>query len=118
MSPGFTFTISQVFPFEYQRALNEAAAEEEAQKKEQETKKDVVVNGMANGHDIKLTLDVPSEGMQRASSLSNVYGEDMINKLEDEDVSDVYPFHVSLFLSCSYRQTPINVVELYSKNGN
>ncbi|GFN84676.1 glutamate synthase [NADH], amyloplastic [Plakobranchus ocellatus] len=78
----------KVFPTEYQRALAEAAAEHEALEKEQ-PQTEILVNGIANGdiyeNGTDDLLEPPSEGLQRASSLSNVYGEDMINKLEDED---------------------------------
>lgn len=75
----------KVFPIEYQRALKEAEAEEELLRKEKEAKVNIIMNGngMVNGGDD--FLDVPSAGLQRSSSLSNVYGEDMINKLQDED---------------------------------
>ena len=80
-----------MFPIEYQRALKEAADEEEALKKAQTPKAEILVNGVANGGGH--LLGIPNTGMHRISSLSNVYGEDMINKLQDEDVSCLICFN-------------------------
>lgn len=70
----------QVFPYEYQRALADIQKEEEvklAAVKEKEAK-------LAN-EDLNV-LNLPGGDREGRGSLSNMYDEDMINKLEDEDV--------------------------------
>uniref|UniRef100_A0A0B7B9R4 glutamate synthase (NADH) n=1 Tax=Arion vulgaris TaxID=1028688 RepID=A0A0B7B9R4_9EUPU len=69
----------KVFPYEYQRALADLQKEEEeklAALKEKTAKQ---------AHEDLNLLNLPNGDSQRRGSLSNMYDEDMINRLEDED---------------------------------
>ncbi|XP_005109373.2 putative glutamate synthase [NADPH] [Aplysia californica] len=75
----------KVYPHEYQRAIAEAEKEEEEKRaalKNEQEKNVASENGVVNGDSNQLSV---ASDLHKLSSLSNMYGEDMINKLEDEE---------------------------------
>uniref|UniRef100_A0A2C9JI59 glutamate synthase (NADH) n=1 Tax=Biomphalaria glabrata TaxID=6526 RepID=A0A2C9JI59_BIOGL len=74
----------KVFPYEYQHALAEAA-KEEAEKKLAMEKEAAERKIISDKEADSLFLGIPNAGLHRASSLSNMYDEEIINKLEDEE---------------------------------
>lgn len=77
----------QVFPYEYQHALADTAKEEAEKLAAIEKAAAAAVMRKEDNF-----LGIPSAGLKRANSLSNMYDEEIINKLEDEDVRDIIKF--------------------------